>query len=221
MEKTNIKIQSSAKQRALGCMSSPLDHLQPVKPIFSPKFSNFYIFIMGSPILITLERWRLKLGKWNSPNLSETHPRERKAENGKIKFSQPEWVPGTFKLDHLQPVRPVLFPKFSNFYIFILASPILSTPERRRLKIGKWNSPNLSEAQGFECLWHSNWTICSLLSQFCSLNFPTSTSLYWEAQFLLPQREGGWKWENGNLPTWVRHRGLSVWGIQTGPFAAC
>ena len=37
--------------------------------------------------------------------------------------------------------------------------------------MGKWNSPNLSETQGFECLGHSNRTICSLLSQFCSLNF--------------------------------------------------
>ena len=26
--------------------------------------------------------------------------------------------------------------------------------------MGKWNSPNLSETQGFECLGNSNWTIC-------------------------------------------------------------
>ena len=130
-------------------------------------------------------------------------------------------VPGALKLDHLQPVEPMLFPKFSNFYIFILGNPILFTPERGRLKMGKWISPNLSETQGFECLGHSNWTICSLLSQFCSLNFPTSTSLYWGAQFLLPQREESWKWENGILPTCVRHRGLGSWGIQTGPYAAC
>ena len=29
-------------------------------------------------------------------------------------------VPGAFKLDHLQPVKPILFPKFSNFFTFIL-----------------------------------------------------------------------------------------------------
>ena len=86
------------------------------------------------------------------------------------------WVPGAFKLDHLQPLKQILFPKFFNLYIFILGSPILITPERGRLKMGKWNYPNLSETQGFECLGHSNWTICSLISQFCSLNFPTSTS---------------------------------------------
>ena len=29
-------------------------------------------------------------------------------------------MPGAFKLDHLQPVKPILFPKFSNFFTFIL-----------------------------------------------------------------------------------------------------
>ena len=49
-----------------------LDHLQPVKPILFPKFSNFNIFILGT-------------GEPNS-----YYPRERKVENGKMKFSQPE-----------------------------------------------------------------------------------------------------------------------------------
>ena len=65
-------------------------------------------------------------------------------------------VPGAFKLDHLQSVKPILFPKFSNFYIFIVGSPILITPERGRLKMGNWNSPNLSESQGFQCPGHSD-----------------------------------------------------------------
>ena len=34
----------------------------------------------------------------------------------------------------------------------------LST-ERGRLKMGKWNSPNLSETQGFECLGHLNFKL--------------------------------------------------------------
>ena len=42
------------------------------------------------------------------------YPREGKTENGKMEFSQPECesgisVPGAFKLDHLQPVEPILF----------------------------------------------------------------------------------------------------------------
>ena len=56
-----------------------------------------------------------------------------------------------------------------NFQTFSLLywGPILITPERGRLKMGKWNSPNQREAKGFQCLGHSNWTICTLLSQFC------------------------------------------------------
>ena len=145
--------------------------------------------------------------------------------------------------------------------------------------MGKWNSPNLSEKQGFQCFWHSNWTICSLLSCFSPTKFPTFSLSYWGAnsyyprermtengkmefsqpewetrisvalafkldhlqpvklllsqtisnfltfilgsQFLLPQREKGWKWENGILPTWVRNKDFSGFGIQTGSFAAC
>ena len=70
-----------------------LDHLHPVKPILLPKFSNFFTFILGA---------------------NSYYPREGKAENGKMDFSQPECekgilVPWAFKLDHLQPVKPFLF----------------------------------------------------------------------------------------------------------------
>ena len=37
-------------------------------------------------------------------------------------------MPGAFKLDYLQPVKPILFPKFYNFFTFILGMPILITP---------------------------------------------------------------------------------------------
>ena len=89
-----------------------LDHLQPAKPILFSKFYNFSTFILGA---------------------NSYYPREGKAENGKMDFSQPEcergiWVPGAFRLDHLQPVEPILFPKISNFYTFILG-PFLLTPE--------------------------------------------------------------------------------------------
>ena len=144
--------------------------------------------------------------------------------------------------------------------------------------MGKWNSPNLSEKQGFQCFWHSNWTICSLLSCFCPKQFPTFSLSYWGANsyyprerkaengkmefsqpewetrnsvalafkldhlqpvklllsqkisnfltfilgspFLLPQRANFEKGEFSQLPIWMRQRGFSAWGIQTGPFAA-
>ena len=38
-------------------------------------------------------------------------------------------MPGAFKLDHLQPFKPILFRNFSNFFTFMLGSPFL-LPQR-------------------------------------------------------------------------------------------
>ena len=45
----------------------------------------------------------------------------------------------------------------------------------------------LNEARGFQCLWHSNWTIYSPLSPFCSRRFSTFSPLYWEANSYYPR----------------------------------
>ena len=126
-----------------------LDHLQPLKPILYFKFSNFLHFHTGA---ISYYPSRLIMRKGNSPN----------SKNG---WYRGIYVPGALKLDHLQPVKPILLFKFSNFSTFILGSPIPYYP--RELKKRKWNPPNLSVTEGFQCLGQSNWTICSLLSQFC------------------------------------------------------
>ena len=89
------------------------------------KFSNFCTFILEA---------------------NSYYPREGQAENGKMEFSQPGYesgisVPGAFKLDHLLIFKPILFPKFSNFFTFILGRPILITPERGRLKMGVRDAP--------------------------------------------------------------------------------
>ena len=85
-------------------------------------------------------------------------------------------MPGAFKLDHLQPFKPISSPKFFHFFTFMLERPILITQERGSLKMGKGNSPNLRETPDIGCLGHSNWTICSPLSSFYPPNFPL---LYW------------------------------------------
>ena len=120
------------------------------------------------------------------------YPREGQGENEKRELTRNGWetgvsVPGAFKLDHLEPVKPILFPKFNNFFTFILERPILITPERGWLKMRKWNSSEMDETQGFQYLGHSNWTICSLLSQFCFPNFTTFSLLYWEANSYYPR----------------------------------
>ena len=55
---------------------------------------------------------------------------------GKVNSSSPksEWyrgfsVPKAFKLEHLHPIKPLLFKKFFNFFIFILGSQFL-LPQR-------------------------------------------------------------------------------------------
>ena len=71
-------------------------------------------------------------------------------------------MPWAIKLDHLQPVKLILFINFRLFH-FHAGRPILITLERGRLKMGKWNCPNLNQAQDYECLGHLNLTICSHL----------------------------------------------------------
>ena len=60
---------------------------------------------------------------------------------------------------------------FSNFFTFILGSPFLLP-----MRLG-----------GFQCLGHSNWTICSPLSPFCSEIFPTFSLSYWGANSYYPR----------------------------------
>ena len=51
-------------------------------------------------------------------------------------------------------------------------TPIL-TPEGSKLEKGIHPTLKLNETEGFQCLWHSYWTICIPLNFFCSGNFPT------------------------------------------------
>ena len=92
--------------------------------------------------------------------------------------------------------------KFYQLFNFHTGEPILITPERERererggLKKGKWHSHNLGETQDYECLGHSNRTICSPLSLFCSLIFFTFQLLYWGANSYYPRERRA---ENGKM----------------------
>ena len=97
------------------------------------------------------------------------------------------WVPGVFKLGHLQQAEPLLFWNVSNFFTFILGRPILFTPEGQEWEKGIHPTLKLNETEGCQCLGHSNWTICIPLSHFCSENFPTFSISYWEANSYYPR----------------------------------
>ena len=130
-------------------------------------FSNFQTF--------SLSCWRvnsyypgLKMGKWNSPNLSKTEGFEC--------LGHSIWTICSLLSQFCSPN----FPTFSLSYW-------RANSYYPRLKMGKWNYPNLSETEGFECLGHSIWTICSLFSQICSPKFTTFSLLYWRANSYYPR----------------------------------
>ena len=86
-----------------------LDHLQPIKSLLFPNVCTFFTFILGGQFLLPQ---RANIGKRESPNF------RRDLDSG---FP----VPGALKLDHLQPIKPLLFPNFYNFFTFILGGQFL------------------------------------------------------------------------------------------------
>ena len=87
-----------------------LGNLHPIKPLlfwnFSPSYWEANSYYPRGPIM----------GKGNSSNF-------------KIGWDRGFSVPGAFKLDHLQPIKPLLFWYFCNFFTFILGGQFL-LPQR-------------------------------------------------------------------------------------------
>ena len=63
-------------------------------------------------------------------------------------------------------------------------------PQREGLEMRKGIPPTVSETQGFQYLGHSNWTICSLWSWFCTVNFPSFWLSYWGVQLSITPEKG-------------------------------
>ena len=129
-------------------------------------------------------------------------------------------MPGVFKLDHLQPFKPILFWNISNFFTFILGSQFLLPQRANNGKREILATSNLDETEGIQCLGPSNWTTCSPLSHFCSGKFPILSLSYWGANSYYPRGLIMGKGKFLQLPNWMKLRGFSAWGIQTGPLAA-
>ena len=75
--------------------------------------------------------------------------------------------------------------------------------------MGKENNPTTDETEGFQCLGQSNWSICSLLSQFCSPNFSTFLLSYWRANSYYPRGREAENRERESSKHWW-DRGASV-----------
>ena len=100
-----------------------LDHLQPVEPILFSKFYNFSTFILEA----------------NSYYPRGLIMRKGKSPNFRIGLDRGVLVPGAFKLDHLHPVKTIIFSNFYNFFTFILEA---NSYYPRGLIMRKGNSPN-------------------------------------------------------------------------------
>ena len=96
-------------------------------------------------------------------------------------------VLGTFKLDHLYPIRPILLKQIFNFFTFILGSQFLLPQRANNGEEGILPTSKLNEIEGFQYLGHSNWTNCSPLSHFCSENFQYFSLSYLEANSYYPR----------------------------------
>ena len=77
--------------------------------------------------------------------------------------------------------------KFFQLLHFHTGEPILITPEGQLWEKGILPTLKLNETEGFQCLEHSNWMICSLLSHFSPHNFPTFPTSYWGAISYYPR----------------------------------
>ena len=124
-----------------------------------------------------------------------------------------------FKLYHLQPVEPILLPKFSNFFTFILGAnsyyPREEGDENGKMEFTQPEADKGISVPGSFKLDHLQPVKQILLPKF--YNFFT---FILGGQFLLPQSANNGKREFFQLQKWITQRGLSAWGIQTGPFAA-
>ena len=158
------------------------------------KIFNFFSFILGGQFLLP----------------QKANMEKREFIQLQIGWYRGDWVPGAFKLDHLQPFEPILSKRIFNFFTFILGGQFL-LPQKANNQKREFFQPQigafqLDHLQPFE----------PILSQKI-FNFFT---FILGGQFLLPQRDNMKKRDFTQLQNWMRQRGFSAWGIQTGPFAA-
>ena len=96
----------------------------------------------------------LSLSYWGAHSY---YPRGLIMEKGNSPNSQYGWdwgvsVHGVFKLDHLQPFKPILFWDFPNFFTFILGSPFL-LPQRDNYEKGELSQLQKWIRQRGFCAW--------------------------------------------------------------------
>ena len=103
---------------------------------YFPNFTTFSLSYWGA---ISYYPRRPIMRKGNSPN-------------SKIGWYRGVSVPGAFKLDHLQPVKPILFFNFSNFCTFILGGHFF-LPQKANNEKGEFSQLQKRMVQRGLCAW--------------------------------------------------------------------
>ena len=140
--------------------------------------------------------------------------------NSKIGWDRGVWVPGTFKLDHLQPFQPILPWIFSYFFTFILGGHFL-LPQRANngkgefTQLQNWMRHMDSSAWGIQTGPYAAHSAHFAMKIFHLFHLHTGEPI------LITQRANNEKREFSQLQKRMTPRGFDAWGIQTGPFAAC
>ena len=148
-----------------------LDQEEAGDHILFSEILQFFTFILGSNFLLPQRANNGKRGILPTSKLNETESFQC--------LGNSNWTICT-------PLSPSCF---KNFPSFPLSYWEANSYYPRGLIMGKGNhpTPELNERGNFECLGHSNWTICSPLSHFCSDIFPTFTLSYWGANSYYPR----------------------------------
>ena len=132
---------------------------------------NFFTFILGGQFLLPQRANNREKGINPTLKLDET--------GGLLCLGHSNWTICSL-ISHFCPKM------FENFPLSYWG-PILITPDGQLSEKGILPAPKLDETEGFHCLGHSNWTICSLLSPFFSENFSTFPLSYWGANSYYPR----------------------------------
>ena len=128
-------------------------------------------------------------------------------------------MPGAFKLDHLQPFAPLTFSNYTIFFTFILGGQFL-LPQRANNGKREFSQPQK---------WMRQWVFSASdihtgpfvsLYAYFALKVFQLFHLHTGEPILITQKANHGKREFFQLQNWMRQRGFSAWGIQTGPFAA-
>ena len=142
------------------------------------------------------------MGKGNSSNI-------------KTEWDRGFSVPRAFKLDHLQPIQPILFRKFSIFFTFILGSHFL-LPQMA-------NNGGITQLQNWITqmefhAWGIRTSPFAAQSTYIVQEIFHPFHLHTGEPFFLPKRCNNGRFTQ--LHNWMTQMDFNAWGIQASPFAA-